>query len=75
MLYRLKQAASAGAWSTRSRDLLHFTSLPQQKAGHKPADILSPDASLSFVILLVPHISCRLHSGGQESVMCPAQLV
>ena len=34
MLYRLKQAASAGAWSTHSRDPSHLTSLPQQKAGH-----------------------------------------
>ena len=34
VLYRLRQAAPAGTWSTRSRDLSHFTSLPQQKAGH-----------------------------------------
>ena len=50
LLYRLKQAAPAGAWSTQDCDQSHFAPLPQQKAGHSTADTPSPDACLSAMM-------------------------
>ena len=74
MLYRLNQAAPAGAWATQSCDPSHFTSLAQQKAGHSNAAMPSPDACLPDLCHEAPR-TVQLAQGGHESIMSPAQLV